>query len=689
MGRHSIPDPDDRPDDEAGVFGDPRRDDSPAGPSDGQRDQPEFGYETDDYRYDEPGGYPAPGDYDAPGDHDASGGYDAPGGYDYADPDPAPRGFPAVADEDSPTQAFSVTGRQRAYDSGEWTGSHRAVTTGRRTVSRGVVIALITVVAVVGAVILWQFFGNALSDRSQASADRCVEGEVTVAVVADPAIAEQIGGQAQDYLGTNPRVGDRCVKVEVKPSDAEAVVNGFTGAWPGGLGAQPALWLPASSAAEARLEAAAGPETVIDSRSLVSSPVVLAVRPELKSALGEQNWSALPNLQTNPAGLDAVDLAGWGGLRLALPMAGNSDAGLLAAEAVAAASAPPNAPATNGAAAAQRLMGAQPELADNQASTALDALVNAADPAAAPVHAVATTEQLLVQRADGLADAGGKLAAWTPSGPAAVADFPVVLLSGDWLSKEQVTAASEFDRFMRKPEQLTKLAEAGFRAEGATNPESPVTDFPAVGQPLSFGDPAERATLAARLSAPVQDGTVTVMLGQATPGLTDLARAVNERVQQLPPSAAVGLWTFDGVAGRSAITTGPLSDDVGGTPRAVALGSSLQSQGGSASGAVSFTTLRLVYGEALSGFRPDQPNSVLVITSGPHTDRSLDGPGLVSYIRGAVDQQRPVAVDVINIGDDPDRSTWEAVAEASGGQYRNVPSATDPALGDAVSELLG
>ena len=104
---------------------------------------------------------------------------------------------------------------------------------------------------------------------------------------------------------------------------------------------------------------------------------------------------------------------------------------------------------------------------------------------------------------------------------------------------------------------------------------------------------------------------------------------------------------------------------------------------------MSFTTLRLVYGEALSGFRPDQPNSVLVITSGPHTDRSLDGPGLVSYIRGAVDQQRPVAVDVINIGDDPDRSTWEAVAEASGGQYRNVPSATDPALGDAVSELLG
>lgn len=671
MGRHSIPDPDDQPEEEFGVFGgrdEPHPYEPDAAPPSGshgrpEQPEPEFGYGTDDYGY-------------RPSD-----------GYD--EPDPAPRGFPAVADEDSPTQAFSVTGRQRTYDSGEWTGSHRAVTTGRRTVSRGVIIALVTVVAVVGGVIAWQFFGNALSDRSQASADRCVEGEVTVAVVADPAIADLVGTQAEDYVGTNPRVGDRCVKVAVQSADADAVINGFTGAWPGDLGEKPAMWLPASSSSEARLEAAAGGEAVIDSRSLVSSPVVLAIRPELKSALAQQNWSTLPNLQSNPAGLDGLNLPGWGGLRLALPMAGNSDAGVLAAEAVAAASAPAGSPATAGAGAAQRLMGAAPELSDNQASTALDALLNAADPAAAPVHAVATTEQRLVQRAGGIDDAATKLTSWAPPGPAAIADFPAVLLSGDWLSKEQVTAASEFDRFMRKPEQLAKLAEAGFRAEGATNPESPVTDFPALGQPLNLGDPAERASLADRLTAPVQDGTVTLMLGESIPGLADVTGALDERLQMLPPSAAVGLWTFDGVAGSSAITTGPLGDDVGGSPRSSALGSSLQAQSGSAGGAVSFTTLRLVYGDAVSNFRADQPNSVLVITSGPHTDRSLDGPGLISYIQGAVDQQRPVAVNVINIGDDPDRQTWEQVAEASGGVYRSVPSATDPALAEAVSEFLG
>lgn len=673
MGRHSIPDPDDTGD-RTGNGPDAGYGSEPAGDRAGFGD---FGYDADEY---------GPDDYRY--DDDAGAGYDEPA--------PAPRGFPAVADEDQPTQAFSVTGRQRAYDSGEWTGSHRAVTPGRRKVSPVVIGALITVVVVVGAVILWRFFGDALSNRSQASADRCVEGEVTVAVIADPAIADQVGTLAEQYSKTADPVGDRCVQVAVKAADSTAVIDGFGQAWPGDLGERPALWIPASSISSARLETASGGKTVIDSRPLVSSPVVLAVRPELKAALAQQNWSSLPGLQSDPAALDGLNLPGWGALKLSLPLTGNSDAAYLAAEAVAAASAPAGSPGSAGAGAAQRLLAGQPELADTAASTALDALVNASDPATAPVHAVATTEQKLFERGADVADAANVLSAWIPSGPTAVADFPAVLLSGDWLSKEQLTAASEFDRFMRKPEQLAELAKAGFRVEGVAPPSSPVTDFPALAQPLSFGDPASRAALAARLTAPAQGGTVTLMLDQSMPvdeggrsRLTNVTTALDDRLQMLPPTSAVGLWTFDGVAGRSVTTTGPLGDDVGGGPRSAALSSNLQSQVSSGGGAVSFTTLRLVYAEALANFRPGEPNSVLVITSGPHTDRSLDGPGLISYIQGAVDAERPVAVNVINLGDDPDRSTWEEVARASGGQYRNVPSSTDPGLADAVAAFLG
>ena len=108
------------------------------------------------------------------------------------------------------------------------------------------------------------------------------------------------------------------------------------------------MWIPGSSISAARLAAAAGQKTISDSRSLVTSPVVLAVRPELQQALANQNWAALPRLQSTPNSLAELNLPAWGSLRLALPMNGNGDASFLAGEAVAAASAPAGAPATAG-----------------------------------------------------------------------------------------------------------------------------------------------------------------------------------------------------------------------------------------------------------------------------------------------------------------------------------------------------
>ena len=223
-------------------------------------------------------------------------------------------------------------------------------------------------------------------------------------------------------------------------------------------------------------------------------------------------------------------------------------------------------------------MGGQPKLADNKASTAMDALLSAADPAAAPVHAVVTTEQQLFQRAASLPDAKNTVASWLPPGPTAMADYPTVLLSGNWLSQEQVSAASEFARFMRKPEQLAELAKAGFRTEGGTPPKSDVTSFAPVSAPLSVGDNAMRATLANALTAPVESPAVTIMLDQSMPTdeggksrLANVVAALNARLQALPPNSAVGLWTFDGVEGRSEVSTGPLSDPVNGQPRSAAL----------------------------------------------------------------------------------------------------------------------
>jgi len=171
--------------------------------------------------------------------------------------------------------------------------------------------------------------------------------------------------------------------------------------------------------------------------------------------------------------------------------------------------------------------------------------------------------------------------------------------------------------------------------------------------------------------------------------LANVVAALNARLQALPQNAAVGLWTFDGVEGRSEVSTGPLSDQVNGQPRSAALTSALNSQTASGGGAVSFTTLRMLYDQAKASYRQGQNNSILLITAGPHSDQSLDGAGLQQYIRGAFDQGRPIAVNVIDFGNDSDRATWEAVAQASGGSYQNVSSSASPDLTAAITQFLG
>ncbi|MEO6792911.1 MAG: substrate-binding domain-containing protein [Mycobacterium sp.] len=695
MGRHSFPGPDDSD-------GEPLGSDEPdLGHHTGARDQFGFGDPDDDEYVD---------DYhDAYDDELFRDGGDA--GYDpgHDEADPAQYLRRGGLDEESRyrTGPFGTLddypSEPMPADRGEPRGSHRDLDlwrrhrndAGRRGVSVGVIAALVTVIAVVGTVILWRFFGNSLSHRSADAAGNCAHGDVTVPVVADPSIADHLQGFADRFNKTAKPVGDRCVSVQVKPVDSDAVVGGFIGDWPAQLGQRPALWVPGSSISAARLQASAGQETVSDSRSLVTSPVLLAIRPELSAALQKQSWATLADLQSDPDGLGRLGLAGWGPLRLALPIDGNGDATFLAGEAVASAAAPKGAPATDGTGAVHRLAGGQPKLADSSLAEAMNVLLRQGDLAAAPVHAVATTEQQLFTRGQSLSDPKSMLAAWLPPGPVPVADYPTVLLAGSWLSQEQVSAASEFARFARKADQLTELAKAGFRVEGVRPPSSDVTEFPAVSATLSVGDDATRATLANALTTLPGSSAVTLMLDQSMTtdegGKTRLAHviaALDKRIKSLPSNTAVGLWTFDSAVGRSVVTAGPLDDQVNGESRAETLTTELDGLSSTPGGAVSFTTLRLAYSQALAGYVAGQSNSVLVITAGPHTDRTLDGPGLQDFIRANTDPERPVAVNVIDFGADADRPTWQSVAQLSGGSYQNLRSANSPELAGALNTLM-
>jgi hypothetical protein len=692
MGRHSAPDPDDSLDE-------PSRDDAV--------DEPPRGQEAGDHRrdagadsqadlYSDDDDYADEGDYLDDDDYADEGGYySAERGHrdDYPE-------FPsrqAAPSKPEPAAASPSLFRGGHRGLGDWRGGHRSEA-GRRGVSIGVIVALVAVVVVVGSVILWSFFGDALSKRSHKAAGGCVGGQETVPVVADPSIADAIGQFAESYNKSAGPIGDRCMVVSVKPANSDAVLNGLIGKWPAELGGQPALWIPGSSISAARLAGATAQKTVTESHSLATSPVVLAIRPQLAPALASQNWAALPGLQTNPNALAGLNLPAWGSLRLALPANGNADASFLAGEAVAAASVPPGAPVTQGTGAVRSLLSAQPKLADNSLTEAMNTLLKPGDAATAPVHAVVTTEQQLFQRGQSLPDAKGALAFWLPPGSAAVADYPTVLLSGSWLTREQASAASEFSRFMHKSDQQAKLAKAGFRVNGVKPPSSPVTNFPSLPAAVSVGDDAMRATLAEAMASPSSGQATTIMLDQSMPGqeggktrLANVIGVLQDKIKALPGSAVVGLWTFDGHEGRSEVTSGPLSDPVNpssGQPRSAALAAALDKQYSSGGGAVSFTTLRMLYQDMQANYHAGQNNSILLITAGPHTDQTLDGPGLQDFIRKSADPAKPIAVNVIDFGADPDRATWEAVAQLSGGSYQNLATSATPDLASAVNNFL-
>lgn len=120
------------------------------------------------------------------------------------------------------------------------------------------IAALVAVVVVVGTVIIWSFFGDALSHRGHTAAARCLGGNETVAVVADPSIADHLQEFVEGFNASAGPVGDRCVSVSVKPAGADAVLGGLATKWPAELGCQPALWIPGSSISAARLATASG-----------------------------------------------------------------------------------------------------------------------------------------------------------------------------------------------------------------------------------------------------------------------------------------------------------------------------------------------------------------------------------------------------------------------------------------------
>lgn len=580
-------------------------------------------------------------------------------------------------------------------------GQHRS---DRRTrgVSKGPIIALVSVIVLVLGVVGWFQLRDRASSEGTAAAGACVEGEAVLHVTADPDIAPQIREFAARFSETNPVVRDHCVTATVTEGASGAIADALAdapdGPWNEALGPAPALWIPSGSAATERLSGVPG---VIDGRpkSIATSPVVLAVPGALDLALDASGigWQRLPALQSAPDSLTRLGLPGWGSLKLALPAdsptdhaldavaAAVADAGTGPLDEAQAASPPVTAAISALANGSKAIDGAPASTAD-----ALSALARQSSPAADSFHAVPATEQQIYAAGD----AASGLAAFAPGGVTPVADHPAVVLATPWVDETLSRAAAQFVDFVRQPDQVQDLVGAGFRVDDRTPPATDRTPMPPLGRTLAPATGPAAARLAQTFANPAVPQATTILLdisgsmgntdGDST-RLSNTVDALSARLAALPESSDVGLWVYSrGLDGTKPyvvkVPTGPLSDGDR-RQRIVTALKALRP----ATATSTYASVIAAHKSAVDGFVDGHPNSVLLVTDGPNDDTSTTTRQLKTALSSS---SHPVRVDVISIGENSDQETLQSMADQTGGTFVAVPSTQGPALGDAFGRAL-
>ncbi|WP_242676704.1 substrate-binding domain-containing protein [Rhodococcus sp. ABRD24] len=573
--------------------------------------------------------------------------------------------------------------------------------------SKGPVIALVTVLLLVLAVVGWFQLRDRTSNQGSAAAELCVEGDATLEVAAAPDLAPQIRDLAARYTATNPVVRDHCVSVSVTASDSNAVADALVaapdGPWNETLGPAPALWIPAGSQSINRVGANAG-VVAGQPKPVASSPVVLAVPRELSQALtaAGTGWQNVTTLQAGTDSLNGLGLDGWGSLRLALPTGSGSAATGLALDAVAAATADAGVgPLDEAQAALPKVTAAIAALANGtkvlegvppSTTDALAALADQPDPANGSFHAVPATEQQLFAAGD----KASTLVAFAPAGATPVADHPAAILATPWVDETHSRTAAQFVDFLRQPEQVQTLVDAGFRVGERTPDATDRTPTPALGQVLAPATGPAAVGLAHTFANPAVPQTTTILLdvsgsmgysdGSGT-RLSNTVAALTGRIAQLPDASDTGLWAYSrGLDGNRPyqvkVPTGPLPEANRRQQIETALAGLRP-----ATATSTYASVIAAHDSAVKGYVPGRTNSVLLITDGPNDDTSTTRQRLTAAL-AATDPNRPVRVDVISIGENSDQATLQAIAEQTGGALIAMPSAQGADLEQALGKLL-
>ena len=548
-------------------------------------------------------------------------------------------------------------------------------------------------------------------------------GCVGLRVASSSEKAALLSEMANAYEKADPKVGGRCVDVNVVSKSSGGTAEALGRGWNEALdGPQPDVWTPASSSwlviARQRLAERDAPGLIPDDLAHVAqSPLVIAMPRPMAEALGwpqkQIGWSDVLALSSDPAGWGKYGHPEWGRFRLGKTNPNFSTSGLNATIGAYFA-------ATGLSSDLTEANVTDPKVADfvrgvessvvhygDISLTFLENLQRADDRGAglAYVSAVTIEEKSVwdYNRGNPTGDPAtlGKhapprvpLAAVYPKEGTLVSDHPYAVLTAPWVGEEKRAAAADFLAFLQAPEQQSRFQRAAFRDhEGrpgdltkesigllATEPKT-IIDPPAprVLDRLqrSWTDLRKRARVMLVIDV---SGSMGEPVPKSGGSKLELAKqAAVKALDQFAPDDQVGLWIFSSDRGPATpylelAPVGPLGPKKDELKAKIA---GLHPSGGTAL----YATVRAAANQMRTGLDPKRINGIVFLTDGHNefpADTDLDG-----LLRGLAveDEERLIRVFPIAYGEDADLKVLRRIAEAS---RAAAYDAADPATIDKV-----
>lgn len=549
-------------------------------------------------------------------------------------------------------------------------GRHRGRGLTKR--ARAAVVVLV-VLAGAGAFGLWRFGGSVTS---------CA-GEVKLTLAAAPEIATPLRESAALWARGAHGGGGECVAVEVNAvrsadmalavADAGGVVlTGLTplvragGAAPMPRVAVPDVWVPDSSAWLVRVRGAGSGLVPPQAPSIATSPVVLAMPEPLAGTVGwpsaEVTWSGL--LQR---------LAPGSGMRIGIVEPNRDAAGLSGLVAL------DGAAAATGAAADQATVAVMRALFQNQFADT-GQLLNRFPKSSAPevlgaTLAAAPLPEYLLLGYNAGAPAVRLAAVHVTPAPIAL-DYPYAVLPG--IAADRVRLADELRYHLAGEDFRARLSTANLRgpdgtAHFAAPAGTPLTTAPghvdgaALNQTLSTWISVTRP---ARMLAIIDvSGSMAQSVSAAAGTRMDVAiEAARQGLALFDDSWQVGLWIFSTrLSGDKDYRELLPITSMAVQKRALeaALGTIKPVPNG---GTGLYDTVLAAYRTVQTNWDPAFVNSIVLLTDGRDEDRNSIGlDALLDQLQTIRDDQRPVQVIAIGIGDEVSQEELERITNTTGG----------------------